>query len=196
MKPRNPGKWQDAVQAVASGETLLAWSQRTGSSYATARSWSCTPKFKAEVLALQAAAVESTIGKLRAGMPELADELVGIGKHGRSESTRVQAIQATIDNMIKLESHVKLRAEVAELHEKVALLIATQAGAQQPRVVIQREYSPYEKPIERGDGVKERIAAASGPPADRRPATEAPQPPKPEPEPDEHDDEWYRDWTK
>jgi hypothetical protein len=129
MKPRNSGKWNDLVQARAAGETLVSWSQRTGTAYSTVLSWSGTARFKAEVLAIQAAAVESTIDKLRAGMPALADELVSIGKHGRSESTKVQAIQATIDNMIKLESHAKLRAEVAELMAKVSRLEETHGSA-------------------------------------------------------------------
>lgn len=128
MKPRNSGKWHDAVLAVARGDTLLEWSQRTGTSYATARSWSVTPDFKRDVLAVQDAVLDSAVAKLNAASGELADNLVGIAKTARSESTRVQAIQASWDNMIKLESHAKLRAEVAELRGMVSQLMETQSG--------------------------------------------------------------------
>jgi hypothetical protein len=132
MKARNSGKWQDAVQSVARGETLLAWSQRTGTSYATARSWSVTPQFKHDVLAVQAAVLDSAVAKLNAASGECADELVSLSRNARSESTRVMAIQATWDNMIKLESHAKLRAEVAELRAAVTRLMETKTSASEP----------------------------------------------------------------
>jgi hypothetical protein len=132
MKARTPGKWQELVEAVARGETVVSWCQSTGTSYRTAKEWSRTGKFKAEVLAAQTAVLESAIAKLNAASGLLADELVSLSRTARSESTRIAAIQASWENMIKLESHTKLRAEVAELRAEVDRLMETHSVAGKP----------------------------------------------------------------
>jgi hypothetical protein len=129
MKAHKNPKWFDAVQAVARGETLVSWSAKTNTPYSTAVSWSCSPEFKAAVGGIQTQVLNDTVSKLNAASSDLADALVEIARTARSDSTRLAAIESGWANLVKLESHSRLRAELNELRDAVAKLAEQHANA-------------------------------------------------------------------
>lgn len=118
-KPRNASKAAQLALAVASGETVKLASERLGIAERTARGWSASEWFRAEVRELRNQLVSETVGKLTEASTAAVGVLAKEMREGDSSAARISAARTILDKTVSLTEIHDLAERLRQLEERL-----------------------------------------------------------------------------
>jgi hypothetical protein len=117
-EPREHNKLQLAV-ALAQGSSISAWARANNVAKETARRWAREPEVRAEIDAFRRRAVDRAVGVFAKRAGWAANGICKLARAAESESVRLRAFRAVLDELMAVSKFSGLDERMAELEEYV-----------------------------------------------------------------------------
>jgi hypothetical protein len=117
-EPRQQSKLQLAV-ALAQGSSISAWARANDVAKETARRWAREPEVRAEIEAFRRRAIDRAVGVFAKRAGWAANGICKLAGGAESESVRLRAFRAVLDELMAVSRFSGLDERMAELEEYV-----------------------------------------------------------------------------
>jgi hypothetical protein len=113
-------RFQQLAEWVAEGKEVPVWCQENLVPPGTAYRWRATEEFRRLVAEHRRHVVDRAIGKMAENLDKAVDKIVDLIDKGQDDCVKLAAARTLIDKLLDVQSHAELKAELQQLHERLA----------------------------------------------------------------------------
>jgi hypothetical protein len=104
---------------LAQGFSVTAWARGAGVPRRTAYRWASQRKVRAAVAACRRRALDQAVGVMSRNATWAADQIVKLGESASSESVKLSALRAVLNQTITVSKFAGLEERLTEVEEKL-----------------------------------------------------------------------------
>jgi len=105
--------------AIAAGQSIASWCRETGAKKRSAYRMAKTPECQELVRKIRSRAIDRAIGRLARHAAKSVDQIVKLSSSAESEAVRLNAARAVLADLLAVQGHAELEAEIRELKQRL-----------------------------------------------------------------------------
>jgi hypothetical protein len=127
-KINNEDRKAQLALALAGGATIIDWAEKNNVRERTAYRWATSREVRDQVEAIRRDALEQAIGRLSGNAGGAAEQIIRLAGEAASESVRLQASRAVLDELMTVTSFAALERRMSEVERRLADMTGAPVG--------------------------------------------------------------------